>query len=225
MSANSTHVVNAINRVAHLAALAIDRCRGLDFLTKVESAQVGLDPSRAFRSSPSGDRYLRHVLNNLQIKTGDRILDVGCGKGSAMRCMLRFPFSQVDGIELSSTTAAIAEKNFARLGSQRTHIFAGDAIDFPDYGNYEFIYFYNPFPSFVMAAVMRSIAASVMNQKEITLIYNNPTCHDVVAHAGFQRLHTFPDRWGNGIAVYSSRPPETATCLGRNAPIMRTKGR
>jgi len=223
MSANSTPVVNVINRVAHLATLAIDRCRGLDFLTKVESAQGGLDPSRSFRSSPSGDRYLQYVLDNLRIKNGDRILDVGCGKGSAMRCMLRFPFSQVDGIELSSTIAAIAEKNFARLGSQRTHVFAVDAVEFPDYGNYEFIYFYNPFPSFVMSAVMRSIAASVMNRKEIALIYNNPTCHDVVAHAGFQLLHTFPDRWGNGIAIYSSRSPETATCLRRNAPIVRTK--
>jgi SAM-dependent methyltransferase len=217
MSANSTPVVKVINRVAHLAALAIDRCRRLDFLTKIESAQVGLDPSRAFRSSPSGDRYLRRVLNHLQIKNGDQILDVGCGKGSAMRCMLRFPFSQVDGIELSSTIAAIAEKNFARLGSQRTHVFAIDAIDFPNYGNYEFIYFYNPFPSFVMDAVMRSIGASVMNQKEITLIYNNPTCHNDVVRAGFQLLHTFPDRWGNGIAIYSSCPPETATRLRQSA--------
>jgi SAM-dependent methyltransferase len=205
MSAKPTRAVNVLNRIGHLFALAIDRCCGLDFLPKIESAQVGLDPSRAFRYSPSGDHYLRRALTNLQIKSSDRILDIGCGKGSAMRCMLRFPFLQVDGIELSSTMAAIAEKNFARLHSTRAHVFAIDAADFADYGNYEFIYFYNPFPSFVMDAVMRSIAACVKDQKETLLIYNNPTCHDVVANAGFKLLHTFPDRWGNGIAIYSSR--------------------
>ena len=35
-----------------------DRLRGLDFLTSIQPQEVGLDPERAFRSSPSGNRYL-----------------------------------------------------------------------------------------------------------------------------------------------------------------------
>ena len=201
----------AIDRCAHLAALAIDRCRGLDFLSRVEPAEAGLDPARAFRSTPSGDRYLRNVLSQLEIRSGDRILDVGCGKGSAMRCMLRFPFARVDGIELAPALAAIAERNFARLGRRRARVFAMDACSFTGYGDYRFIYFYNPFPPAVMEPVARSIANSMIS--ETVLIYNNPTCHDQVAGAGFHLIHTFPDRWGNGTAIYASHPH--GACLRR----------
>jgi cyclopropane fatty-acyl-phospholipid synthase-like methyltransferase len=40
-------------------------------------------------------------LADLKINSNDRILDIGCAKGSAIRCMLKFPFAAVDGVEIS----------------------------------------------------------------------------------------------------------------------------
>jgi protein-L-isoaspartate O-methyltransferase len=193
--------------------LAADSWRGLDFLAIVETEQAGLDPSRSFRSSPSGDRYLSQMLSKLRIDTGEKILDVGCGKGNAMRRMLHFPFVHVDGVELSPALAAIADRNFTRLKSRRTTVFVADAAEFQSYGDYDFIYFYNPFPASVMRQVLHSIGEQPPGGKEVIIIYNNPTCQAIVTDAGFSHLRTFPDRWGNGIAVYSSVPASQTTRL------------
>lgn len=201
--------IRTVNRMRK----TVDKWRGLDFLTTTNAAEVGLDPSRVFRSSPSGDIFLWNALHKLRIRKGDTVLDIGCGKGSAIRCMLHFPFSNVDGVELSAEFATVAKENFQRLGSRRTRIFNQDAVVFDAYCKYNFFYFYNPFPAPVMEKVISAIAASRSNESETVVIYNNPTCHYLVAGAGFHKLKTYPDWWGNGISVYSSLPLDETRCF------------
>jgi cyclopropane fatty-acyl-phospholipid synthase-like methyltransferase len=50
-------------------------------------------------------------LNDLNITANDSIIDIGCGKGSAMLSMLGFPFARVDGVELSQQIGSIAIRN------------------------------------------------------------------------------------------------------------------
>ncbi|PDV99212.1 hypothetical protein A9Q02_22285 [Candidatus Chloroploca asiatica] len=184
-----------------------DRLRGLDFLTAVRAEDAGLDPTYAFRSSPSGNKYLRRILTDLKITSKDAILDIGCGKGSAMRTMLAFPFVRVDGIELSEQLAAIATRNFKRLKAQRAHVFHGDASMFAGYDAYNIVYLYNPFPANVMQPVVQALMRSVHEAaRELVIIYNNPTCHaTVVAQGVFAQKGRYPDQWGNGIVLYSNR--------------------
>ena len=66
------------------AQRASEVIRGVDFMRIIEAHEVGLDPALAVHSSPSGNRYLIRALEAMSITPADRILDIGCGKGSAM---------------------------------------------------------------------------------------------------------------------------------------------
>lgn len=194
------------NLVRHLKEL-MDKIRGLDFFRIVESQEVGLDPKTVYKYSPSGNHFLARILRDLKIGPKDSILDIGCGKGSAMRTMLKFPFAKVHGLELCTQTASIATRNFKRLKFRNVIIHVGDAASFTGYNDYNIFYFYNPFPASVMAPVIDALIKSIKEFKqEIIIIYNNPTCNNLIEDSGvFSRICVYPDEWRNGIFIYSNR--------------------
>jgi hypothetical protein len=54
--------------------------------------------------------------------------------------------------------------------------------------------------------IINIINSSSHTDKEIIVIYNNPTCHSaVVSYTNFNKLYEYPDEWGNKIFVYSNR--------------------
>lgn len=201
--------LKSLNRrnLTFLTRKMVDRVRGLDFLGIVESHEVGLDPRLSHHYSPSGSPQLARILRDMAIGPQDSIIDIGCGKGSAMRTMLRFPFAKVDGLELSPQTARIAVRNFERLKAKRVNIHVGDATRFAGYGDYSIFYFYNPFPAVVMQPVVEKLVElTLKSEKEIVIIYNNPTCGDLFDHSGvFSRICVYPDEWRNGIFIFSNR--------------------
>lgn len=206
--------------LANKCNVLMDRFRGLDFLSVIEPEEVGLDSKFVVHSSPSGDKYLKNLLTDLKIGSQDAIIDIGCGKGSAMRTMLEFPFAKVDGIELSDHIAAIARQNFKRLNAGRTTIFTGDATKFEGYDAYNLIYLYNPFPAIIMADVMKALFQSVQrSDRELVIIYNNATCNDLVVAGGiFEKMYAYPDKWDNLITIYSNRKYANSR-LSLNKPV------
>jgi SAM-dependent methyltransferase len=194
----------------------VDRLRGLDFLGIIQPGEVGLDPNLYFKSSSSGNRYLIRMLKDFQITEQDAIIDVGCGKGGAMKILARFPFARADGIELSPHIAAIAERNLAILKARRSRVYCGDAAIFPEYARYNMIYLYNPFAVSVMVMVMAAIDASLAaHDREVIILYNNPTCHDaVVASGSFVWYGEYADQWRHGIRIYSNRPLKSSRLAG-----------
>jgi SAM-dependent methyltransferase len=192
----------------HDLARALDRLRGLDFLDSVEPEALGLDPKLSARSSPSGDRWLRLLLRSLPIASNDRIIDIGCGKGSAMRLMLEFPFEHVAGIEITQSMATIARRNFERLrvAQGRVQVHVADARTFDRLGEFNYVYLYNPFPSVVLVPFLHQLGGSLVERpRPLTLIYNHPLCHaDVMATGRFEKIREAPADWGHKIFVYRS---------------------
>lgn len=191
-----------------LASLAIDDLRGLDFLRNVEPETVGLDPSQSFHYSPTKKKWLRSVLRGMHITGADTIVDVGCGKGAAMRIMLDFPFSRVEGVELSVEMAAIARNNFKRLhySEDRVAVHNADACDFDELDHFSHIYLYNPFPCSVCERFLQRVLTSLEHRpRRLTIIYNNPVCHDVVIGSGrFRKTLELIADWDNPLYVYES---------------------
>ena len=140
--------------------VALDRVCGYDFLTVIPVNELGLDERLVSKCSPSWSKLLANVFAELHITNADRILDVGCGKGAVMRGLIKFPFLRVDGIEISDKLAEIARDNFNKLKSS-VKIFNVNAIDFIGYGDYNFIYFYNPFPAVIMELVMNNLSVQM----------------------------------------------------------------
>jgi SAM-dependent methyltransferase len=190
--------------------ILLEHLQGLDFTSaKLTPKDLGFDEKKVFFAGPSGDEYTAKVFDDLAIKTTDAVIDIGCGKGSALRQLARYPFSRVDGIEISPLLAQVASKNFTRLGpnaaGRSVQIFCLNALQFRDYGRYNVIYLYSPFPNDVLAEVMDLINAQNTSQQERVIVYNNPVGHDVVLQHGFHLCRSYPDLWGNGIKVYSNR--------------------
>ncbi len=181
-----------------------ERINGLDFSTVVPVVELGLDESLVGKGSPSCNKYLVKLFDELNITSNDRILDIGCAKGAAMRCMTKFPFSKIDGIEISGILSNIATKNFAKLNEERVRIKNVDASAFSGYIDYDFFYLYNPFPEEVMKKVLSQIKDQIDSKKEVIIIYNNPVHHEKIIKYGFHKVREFPDMWGNGITLYSN---------------------
>ena len=198
-----------IKKILHLltrkAKILIERFKGVDFSSVSSAKKTGVDESIAFRGSPSGDLYLTAVLKDLGITDQDSILDIGCSKGSALNCMTQFPFKNIHGIELSEYLANIAIKNFHKIGKSNISIFNIDARYFNQYAKYNFFYFYNPFPEKIMADVIKKICLQISMLNESIIIYNNPTCHNLIEASGFVKITEYPDFWGNGIYIYSNK--------------------
>ena len=123
-----------------------ERVRGVDFSSVIPVVELGLNESLSTKGSPSCNKYLTQLLDSLNITPNDAILDIGCAKGAAIRCMTKFAFSRIDGVEISSVLSDIAVKNFERLKDPRVEIKNIDAGIFQSYQNYDFFYLYNPFP-------------------------------------------------------------------------------
>ena len=182
----------------------LDPLRGLDFQSIALPEDLGLDPTVVFPSSPSGGDELRQLLRRIKVSRASRALDIGCGKGSAIRTMLRFPFARVDGLEVAPELAAVARSNFARLHETRSTIFTTDATRFGRYRDYDFLYLYSPFPASVMTQCIARVVESVdEHPRTVTILYVNTCCHDQIVATGrvtFESIGRTPH--GNDIKVY-----------------------
>lgn len=182
----------------------LDPLRGLDFQTIALPEDLGLDPTVVFPSSPSGGGELRQLLRRIGVGRGSRALDIGCGKGSAIRTMLRFPFARVDGLEVAPELAAVARSNFVRLHERRSTIFTTDATRFDRYRDYDFLYLYSPFPASVMTQCMARVVESVdARPRTVTVLYVNTCCHDEIVatdRVTFESIGRTPH--GNDIKLY-----------------------
>ena len=205
------------------AEILSDKLNNLDFTSVCEPEELGYDPKIVKRSAPSGDKFLVNMLNDFNITSNDSIIDIGCGKGSAIRKMLQYPFAQVDGMELSEHIANIAVQNFKNLDVTRTNVLIADATKFKDYDDYNFIYLYDPFPTSVMEPVVEALLSSLQRSpRELVVIYNNPVCHESLVENGkFTKAGIYPDNWGNTIAIYSNYTGENSR-LTSNQKMMRT---
>jgi SAM-dependent methyltransferase len=201
--------------------LRMDKYRGLDFLTEVSPEELNFDLKRAHGYGPSGKSFLKEVVSDFNITPKDSIIDVGCGKGSAMKSLLEFPFARVDGVELSARIADIATQNFKRLKEKRCKVYTMDAGYFRQYDDYNYIYFYNPFPAIVMSEVIDNLKASLQrSDREIVIIYMSPTCNNVITESGVFARAGIYHKDGAWITVYSNRSPDTSV-LSANKKMQR----
>jgi SAM-dependent methyltransferase len=191
-----------------------DKKNGVDFTRNAGPAELGLDPNESYEYEPSGNWFLKKILKDLKITPADKILDVGCGKGSAMKTMLDFPFSTVDGIEISDRLCSIAENNFKVLNVTNARVFNIDATKFFKFDDYNYIYFFNPFPKEVMEKVVYNLLQSIQRRpRKVTLIYDNPTCHETIANTGVfkKAVKEYRDIMGFKIFLYTNQNLSLAT--------------
>ena len=169
--------------------------------------ELNLSQERCHYHANSGGVHLAKVLRALQITPRDSIVDFGSGKGGALITLARYPFAKIAGVEISPRLVEIARENLRKLGLGEVDMTVGDAADFRDLDDYNYFYFFSPFPSVVMQAVMKNIADSLARlPRKAVIIYFNPSFHDdVVAGAIFEKVREFHHH-DLGYFIYSNRP-------------------
>ena len=91
--------------------------------------------------SPGGASVSGDIIEQLALKSGQRVLDVGCGLGGAAFLMSRDYGVQVTGIDLSANMAAGARQRTARYGlADSVDIIQGDCLKFHDTSGFNAIH-------------------------------------------------------------------------------------
>jgi SAM-dependent methyltransferase len=193
----TTDILNALSLVIHgewrefMFRLRV-HTREID-LKNAYLDELNLTEERSHYYANSGGLHLEKVLRNLNITSRDAIVDFGSGKGGALITFSRYPFSKIAGVELSPELVAIAEDNFKKLNIGNITMRVSDAADFTDLDEYNYFYFFSPFPCSVMSTVIQNICSSLIaSPRKAAIIYFNPECHDaVVSDSPFVKVMEF----------------------------------
>jgi hypothetical protein len=166
-----------------------------------------------YKISPDGylpysnvDRvWLQQVLSWLNIKKTDAIVDFGSGKGGALITLADYPFSKITGVEISGELIRVARRNLNLLRIRNVAMVCRDARDFTDIDEYNYFYFFNPFPCGVMKDVLENIKQSILRKsRRITILYIYPVCHSTVMEAGIFRKLSEHDCGPHKFFVYGN---------------------
>ena len=181
------------------------RLRGLDF-GFVPFRESGLDAERAKYHKDGGGPLLFDLLKQLNISENDAVLDLGSGKGGAMATLARFPFRQVNGVEISPEFVAAAHKNLAKLKIRKYRVYLADASTFTELDDYTHIFMYNPFPAVVLTQVLANLEASLRRKpRTVRLLYSNPVHEQVIlATCTFMKAFVYEPYPDYRISVYES---------------------
>ncbi|MDR0392021.1 MAG: methyltransferase domain-containing protein [Planctomycetaceae bacterium] len=139
--------------------------------------------------------HIKKIFSLLDITEKDSFLDIGCGKGFVLSKVVNFPYNKIAGLDIQSGLITIAKQNMERLKLQnRICLFVEDATIFKHYGEYNHFFLFNPFDASIMKPVLEKIIDTHKQEKELTIIYYNPTCHDIIMQTGqFKLVHDFFD--------------------------------
>lgn len=181
-----------------------EKLRGID-LTQVENnKRLGLEEfGEGIFYAPSEKVDLINLFNQLDIKTSDKILDLGAGKGAAMLLMDEYGFNEVKGVEISKDLCFIANKNFQKLSKDHLKVIESDARDYTDLDNFNYFYFFHPFPYDVFDEVLKNIYQSTERKPRfVCLIYYNPAYDDLFKKKAWLTLLKKVEGWRYDTCIY-----------------------
>ena len=139
------------------------------------------DSERTHYYADSGGLAFDRIMANFNITPNDAIVDYGCGKGGILISLSKYPFAKITGIEIMPDLVAIAKENIRKLNLENVDIECCDAAAFKQLHEYNYFYFFDPFPCVVMQDVLSNIEKSISEHpRKVTIIYLNPSCHDVI---------------------------------------------
>ncbi len=205
----SNHILIKVKNLKLKVKRVVERIQGVDFISYMDNNQTGVPNILGEHYSSSADfKELQKVIVDLSLDKNKGIFDFGCGKGAALLFFHKQGFKNIGGVELSEKLIAICENNLRVLKLNHIEVFQKNAAEFVDLDQYNYFYFYNPFPQVIMQQVIENIYRCLRNSpRQILLIYCNPTCHEIITrHPGFEFVKSFPAKISNRIInIYKSK--------------------
>lgn len=160
---------------------------------------------RTYNYADSGGLEFEKLMAHFQITTDDAIVDFGCGKGGILITLSKYPFAKIAGVEISPELVAIARKNLEVLKIGNVAIECCDAADFDRLSEFNYFYFFDPFPAVVMQDVIRNIEKSIAEKpRKVTIIYLNPSCYSLFEASDVLRKTAELPHFAHKCYVYSN---------------------
>ena len=152
------------------------------------------DTERTHYYADSGGLEFDKIIAGFGITGEDAIVDFGCGKGGVLISLSKFPFAKIVGVEIDPALVEIANRNLRTLNISNAMVECCDAAAFGPLEDYNYFYFFDPFPCVVMQDVLNNIEQSIrIRPRKVTLIYLNPSCHDLVTSSDvFSKVQELP---------------------------------
>lgn len=167
----------------------INKVYDLDFEGYYSAASLNLDSKDVTGYEPCYN--FSNLLRKCKIKNNDTFIDIGSGKGCALYYAKKFPFSLIDGIEISKSLSDISSENIKKINDNRLHIYNMDARDFLKYDDYNYFYMYNPCKEEACTMILNLILNSYKaNKRTITVIYQTPKFKDLFINNGFKVVYS-----------------------------------
>lgn len=167
--------------------------KGADFGSFVRWHDLAWDKEHGNEYKPSTISNLRSILDTLSITAGDKILDIGCGKGKVMYVLSQYRFSTVHGFDLSKDLVKTANANFKLLQvGDRCFAFWADAMDYDQYDDYNYFYFFNSVPQRVFTVMIGKIEESLKRRpRKILFLYMHPEQEKyILRHTSLRKLRS-----------------------------------
>ena len=175
---------------------------------------LGLSSERSIAFQSTSGPILEAVFNKLKITPTDAVIDFGSGKGGALITLTKYPFRRIAGVEISPSLVEIAQRNLAKLGIKKVAMYCLDAGIFRDFDEFNYIYMANPFPCQVMNEVMANLSASLIQvPRDLTIIYRNPTCHEIIIQTKLFNYTNIFDWRGDQIDEFVMKKDGRATTV------------
>ncbi len=179
---------------------------GLDFSMRAKSARIGTAGSTGY--ALTSKKALRNILKGIEITRDDAFLDIGCGKGGVICFAADYEFGYITGIDSEPWLVERAAKNIRVLGLEdRVKAELADALDFSDYGQYNFYFLFNPFDSDTYDQVVERIATQMRaSSRPVWLICYGDSSERAIRNAAVFELirsDVCPYR-GNDIRIWRS---------------------
>lgn len=172
---------------------------------------LDVDPTEAVTErthyyADSGGLAFDKIMSNFKISASDAIVDFGCGKGGVLISLSKYPFSRITGIEISPELVEIARSNISKLKIENIDVQCCDAAGFKQLAEYNYFYFFDPFPCIVMADVLSNIEQSLaLKPRRVTIIYLNPFCHELIEkRQAFVKTEAL-DHFEHDCFIYTNR--------------------
>lgn len=106
------------------------------------------------------DEDILPLLQEIGIKEGDEILDLGCGTGRITSLLHSLSNGNVLGIDISSNMIDIAKKKYE--GKDYASFAVGDFISYKFDKKFDFVVIYNAFPHFLDKEGLKVALANVL---------------------------------------------------------------
>lgn len=153
-------------------------------------------------------KVLKRVFADVPNVEEKSFIDVGCGKGYAVTLAAKHGFRIAGGVEYAPNLYQICLNNLERNKLSADHVYNGDAKDFDNYGDFDVLFFNNPFDETILEPVAKKVFDSHIG-RECRLYFLNPQPKertDTIEKAGFRMIKQIPDKseWYFNINVYSN---------------------